>query len=659
MTQPCEHHTHLLSFWGSLGDTLSLSPSSCSPPYHLMPDDSIALDDADWEVIADDWWHTPLSLVPCPLSWIDREPLRSRLPLRPEIAARNSHYWHECLLHVVKNVRGAKVCCRSCQEWRYMGDGGSLRCNATGEFGVEGDQELNLGLVGAKMVLDMVDKLERAVGITTPGRHAADVGDIAVLARRVSLLLGDAVPIENPEGLWNEYTTSILGGHRIAPRDAVIFRPELSADPPPADTITSILDVELDPPRKKSPRFSREVIDLTDSEQSVASEALPATPKPPPIFAANSEDDGRATGTLMAPRLNFPKSDSLTGTAPKFHLPRIPSSPVISYSSGSPPTSDELLTESSHTRCSSLPPGGDLHKEDYDLELVSESTTSDDAEIPHFLVTSSDRLIKQHSRTREIVDRLRSATVPRGRTRVSSTHGSSNPSTPVKNRQTGLNNTAVKQLFQKGSDGWIRLADDAEYPASKAKKNPSGHLSDSPRNPTEDSDPSSDNEEVISIAPAPRPTRDSKRKPAAQSKHARRASERPPAATIAPASAAVVPVPPRRGHAGQRPAQSVQLAPPAAVGTFTFPPPAFYPYPGPLPQYAPAPVMPFGQPPFGAYPPRAGYPAPLPFAGALPHQQQQQHIPYQHLYLHQQPHRAAYANAPVITGSTGIRHAQW
>ena len=620
-----------------------------------MPDDSIALDDADWEVIADDWWHTPLSLVPCPLSWINREPLQSRLPRRPEIAARNSHYWHESLLRIVKNIRGAKVCCRSCQEWRYMGDEGPLCCNATGEFGVEGDQELNLGLVGAKMVLDMVDELERAVGITTPGRHAADTGDIAVLARRVSLLLGAAVPIENPEGLWNEYTASVLDGHRIAPRDAVIFRPDLSADPPPADSITSILDVELDPPRKKSPRYSREVIDLTDSEQSVASEALPATPKPPPIFAGNSEDDGRATGTLMAPRLNFPKSDSLTGTAPKFHLPRIPSSPVISYSSGSPPTSDELLTESSHTRCSSLPPGGDLHKEDYDLEFASESTPSEDAEIPHFLVTSSDRLLRQHSRTREIVDRLRCATVPRGRPRVSSTPGNGNIAEPAKSRQTGLNTTAVKQLFQKGSDGWIRLADDAEYPAPKAKS-PSSHV-DGPRKPTEDSEPS-DNDEVTFTAPAPRPTRDPKRKPAAQSKHVRRTSgwaEVPPAAAIAPT--AVASVPSRRGH-GQRLAQSVQLAPPAAVGTFTFPPPAFYPFPAPLPQYAPAPVMSFGQPPFRGYPPRAGYPhASLPFAGALPHQQQ--HIPHQHLYLHQQPHRAAYANVPVITGSTGIRHAQW
>ncbi|KAH9037962.1 hypothetical protein EDB84DRAFT_1480116 [Lactarius hengduanensis] len=607
-----------------------------------MPDDSIAFDDADWEVIADDWWHTPLSLAPCPLSWIDREPHRSRLPRRPEIAARNSHYWHELLLRIVKNARGAKSCCGSCQ-----GDGGPLCCNATEELGV---QELNYGLVGAKMVMDMVDELERAVGITTPGHHVAAAGDITVLARRVSLLLGDSAPIDKPEDLWNEYTASVLDGHRIAPRDAVIFRPDISADPPPADSITSILDLELDPPRKKSSRFSQEVIDLTDSEQSVASEALPATPKPPPIFTGNAEDDGRATGTLLAPYLNCHKSDSLTGTAPKFHIPRIPSSPLISYSSGSPPTSDELLTESSHTRCSSLPPGGDLHKEDYDLEFVSESTPSEDAEIPHFLVTSSDRLMRQHSRTREIVDRLRSAAVPRGRTRASSAHGNGNPSPPTtKNRQGGLSNATVKQLFQKGTDGWIRLADDAEHPAAKAKDHPAH--ADGPRNPTDDSEPS-DSEELSFAALVPRPPRDSKRKPAVQSKHARRASGWAEGPSPAAASAA----PPRRGH-GHGPVQSVQLAVPATVGTFTFPPPAFYPFPGsPLPPYAPAPVMLFGQPPYRGYPPRAGYPqASVPFAGALPQQHQ---FPHQHPYLHQ-PHRVAFANVPVITGSTGIRHAQW
>lgn len=261
-----------------------------------MPNDSIALD-ADWEVIADDWWRTPLSLAPYPLSWIDHELTQSRQPRRSEAAARISHYWHERLLRVVKDVPGAKMCCASCQEWRYV-VGGMPGCDAMKEAGVQGDQELNLELVGVKMVLAMVDQLERAVGITATDQPMA--GEIASLARRVSLLLNDALPITNTEGFWDEYTASVLDGHRIAPRDAVIFRPDLSADPPPADSITSILDLDLDPPRRKSPRFSREVIDLTDSEQSVASEAPPVTPKPTRSFAAG-DGDGTISGMLTTP----------------------------------------------------------------------------------------------------------------------------------------------------------------------------------------------------------------------------------------------------------------------------------------------------------------------------------------------------------------------
>lgn len=293
MTHPCEH-LHLLSFWGCLGDPLSLSPSSRSGPSHLMPDDSTSLDDADWEVIADDWWHTPLGLAPCPLSWIDCEPCHSRPRRRSEVAANKSHYWHECLLLIAKNVQGARVCCGSCQEWRYMGCGGMLVCDAMKSVGVQGDLELNLDLVGVKMVLAMVDHLERAVGITTTDHYAAQ--EIANLARRVSLLHGDALPVVNSECTWEKYTATVLDGHRIAPHGAEIFRPDLNADPPPADSITSILDLDLDPPRKKLPRFSHEVIDLTDSEQSVASEAPPATPKPIRTFTADG-DDGTMSGT--------------------------------------------------------------------------------------------------------------------------------------------------------------------------------------------------------------------------------------------------------------------------------------------------------------------------------------------------------------------------
>ena len=629
-----------------------------------MPDDSISLDDADWEVVSDDWWHTPLSIVPSPLSWIDPEPRQSRPRHRSELAARNSHYWHELLLLVTKSIQGVGVCCSSCQEWRHVDGGETFVCDAMKGIGVQGDLDLNPDLVGVRMVLSMVDELERAVGITTAEHHTA--GEIATLARRVSQLLGNAQPVVNPEDSWDQHTATLLEGVGIAPHGVAIYRPDLNADPPPAESITPILDLDLDTPRRKSPRFSREVIDLTDSEQSVASEAPPATPKPERSFAAGG--DGTMPGTLSSsvisliltcPLLHI----SLTGDLPKCHLIRVPSSPSISYSSGSPLTSDGLRSESSHTRCSSLPPG-DLHKEDYDVDVVSESTPSEDADIPLFLVTSSDRLIKQHSRTRAIIDRLRFADAPRGRVKTSNTRANSNPSTPVKNPRAGLDNATVKQLFQKGSDGWIRLADDAEL-ASRAKAPSQAGPADASRNSSEeDSDPS-ESEEAIFAPPVPESTRNSRKKQT-QGRQLRRGSgwvNAPPLATVVPTHATVTSSGPPRGAHGHRPVQSAQVAAPASVGTFTFPPPTHYAFPGqPVPQYMP---MSFGPPAYRGYPARGGYPQTSPpFIGPPPHQYQHQHQQHQHQHLYPHPYlyqsqRATYANAPVITGSTGIRHAPW
>jgi hypothetical protein len=260
-----------------------------------MSDDSISLDDADWEFVSDDWWHTSLSIAPCPLSWIDPEPPQTRQRPRSEVAARNSHYWHELLLIITKCIQGVAVCCSSCQEWRYIDGGRTFVCDAMKEVGVQ-DLDLNPDLVGVKMVLTMVDELERAVGFTTAEHHTT--GEIATLARRVSQLLGNAQPVVNPEDSWNECTATVLDGDGIAPHGVAIYRPDLNADPPPADSITPILDLDLDPPRRKSPRFPREVIDLTDSEQSVASEAPPATPKPERSFATGG--DGTMPGTLSS-----------------------------------------------------------------------------------------------------------------------------------------------------------------------------------------------------------------------------------------------------------------------------------------------------------------------------------------------------------------------
>jgi hypothetical protein len=332
MTHLCEH-PHSSSFpFGAYWVTLfpfihhhfSYSP-------HLMSDDSIPLDDVDWEVVSDDWWHTPLTTAPCPLSWINPEPHQFRPRTRSEAAARKSHYWHELLLLITKSIQGVGVCCSSCQEWRYIDGGGTFVCDAMKGVGVQGDLDLNLDLVGVKMVRAMVDELERAVGIAMTEHHHT-AGEIPTLARRVSQFLGNAQPVVTPEDSWNEYTATVLDGDGdgIAPHGVTIYRPDLNASPPPADSITPILDLDLDPPRRKSPRFSREVIDLTDSEQSVASEAPPATPKPERSFAAGGD------GTMPSTLSPFVISLILTCTPSYFPHRRFTevspySSPVISF----------------------------------------------------------------------------------------------------------------------------------------------------------------------------------------------------------------------------------------------------------------------------------------------------------------------------------------
>ena len=176
-----------------------------------------------------------------------------------------------------------------------------LSCDVMKEGRVQVDLELNSDLVGVKMVLAMVNELERAVGFFATTDHTTGPWEIAILARRVSLLLGDAPPIVDLEDAWDKFTATVLDGHRIAPHGAAIFCPDMNADPPTADSITSILnlDLDLDPPRRKSHRFSRDVIDLTDSEQSVASRAPPATLKPMRSFLANG-GDGTTSGMLLA-----------------------------------------------------------------------------------------------------------------------------------------------------------------------------------------------------------------------------------------------------------------------------------------------------------------------------------------------------------------------
>ena len=159
------------------------------------------------------------------------------------------------------------------------------------EGGVRDNLELNSDLVGVKMMLAMVNELERAIAFFATTDHTTGPWEIAVLTQHVSLLLGDTPPVIDLEDTWNKFTATVLDGHRIAPHGAAIFCPDVNADPPTTDSITSIVDLNLDTPQRKSHRFSRDIIDLTDLEQSVASRVPPATLKPMWSFLANGDKD--------------------------------------------------------------------------------------------------------------------------------------------------------------------------------------------------------------------------------------------------------------------------------------------------------------------------------------------------------------------------------
>ena len=183
----------------------------------------------------------------------------------------------------------------------------------------------------------------------------------------------------------------------------------------------------------------------------------------------------------------------------------LPSSPSILYSFSSPLTSDWLCSELSHMWCSSLLPSDLYYKEDYDVKVVLESMPLEDANISLFLVTSSDCLIKQHSHTWVIIDRLRSVDAPQEHIKTSSTQGNSNLSTFAKNPHVELNNLTVKWLFQKGSNGWIHLADDTEHTTSRVKVTSQASPAKASLKSLNDLEPS-ESEEAIFSPPVPEST---------------------------------------------------------------------------------------------------------------------------------------------------------
>ncbi|KAI0060594.1 hypothetical protein BV25DRAFT_1839624 [Artomyces pyxidatus] len=583
-----------------------------------MTDNSVLVDDAEWEILADDWWHTPLSSQTISWSFPDRQ---RRPPSRTPVAMPKKKVlpYHNAILRSLGPRPGLDICCGDCQEVRDR----LYSCDAAKQHGEAGEVELNREHGVVKMAMQPVAQFERTVAIAQESEVEMDV---ASLARRVSLLRGDVRPSTLAWEQWNEKVEALLGGI-VVPLDSEVFRNAIAT---PASDIPSILDLDLEPPRRERRTQVREVIDLTDSEQSVESEAPPSTPKP--------TDNG------SLPQL----------------VPPSPSSP--STSSFSPPTSDEIQSDSSiTTRSSSSPPSMELRKDEQGFFISTADSMDEPALLPSFLVDPAVRR-KPHSRTREIIDRLRLGTAGRPKTapvpdRVDAGDESlaSPPSTRPSRESVAL---SVKQLFQKGSDGWIRMSVDAEDPPKPRYK------SDAFFNPAEDSDA----EDSSILGAALKPSALSKKKSLSgkakvHNRHASVAEGWIETESATPSAAAST-RPSGAGHAKtlsnasarrQRGSQQKGIPAPGSVGVFTFPPPppsapnppnsfhpAMYGAPGyPMPPYAAASAgympVPYGYP---AYP-MVAYPTP----------------PYMPSYG-VPPARPAF-NPGTITGAAGIRHANW
>jgi len=219
-------------------------------------------------------------------------------------------------------------------------------------------------------------------------------------------------------------------------------------------------------------------------------------------------------------------------------------------------------------------------------------------------------------------------------------------------------------MFQKGSDGWIRMSGDEEEKApATTTKGAAPRRGDGFMNFAEDTDTEDVTAHFATLLPAPVAPLKKKGGATNKQKHNRRTSGNDGWKDTSRADAQ---------HSGSWPAgfhHQVPLTAPASVGTFTFPLPPTSASSNPYPGMYPGPGYP-AMPPFhGALPAsqpfaQTSYTAP-PFAmynGLVPYPVVMVPVPYMQggvppTGLNPSPRPGASNGA--ITGAAGMRHVQW
>ncbi|KAI0629712.1 hypothetical protein C8Q77DRAFT_1076148 [Trametes polyzona] len=392
----------------------------------------------DWEIVPEDWWKTSFRAV----SWSYKT--KPGYPRPP-------HY-HNLL------ARGR-------------------RRRITADVPVEEeDVDLNNGLSGVRAAEESLKRYEVEVSILSPDDLAGQDSD----AHRCLTALAK----EN----WDEKVQELLGG--ILEQGALPEVDEPSPDVPLWDLTR--LDAHSPPPGSPSTSGT------TDSETSVDSELPPSTPRPSKAsYARVVSSETNTSPTVLSP-LPSPLPSKLLSAAALTFIPSTPNGPSVrepvtppltaaSHSSGDSPFSSptynfhfpslKSASPADRRESRSLPPSLQKDESGFYVEVTEDaphgatqslnatrSTTPrrpSAAFLPAFLTDGSPSLRPRNSKTREIVDRLRSSgssssnrkakKAERTRRQAVAKDGEVVPTQTSENKPASNTNTKTDDA----NDGWI------------------------------------------------------------------------------------------------------------------------------------------------------------------------------------------------------------
>ncbi|EJF57148.1 hypothetical protein DICSQDRAFT_140593 [Dichomitus squalens LYAD-421 SS1] len=387
----------------------------------------------DWEIAQDDWWKTSFRAI----SWAYKtKPSHPRPP----------HY-HD---HLARGRRKT-----------IAGDAqGAAR-------GAAGDVSLNNGLCGVRVAEEALMRYEV---------------DAAILPSNDHFQIAE-VPSPDPDplyadGIWDEKVQELLGG--ILEPGALLEVDSLAQDVPLWDL--HLLDSPLLAPSSSG------AADLTDSETSVDSDPPPSTPKPTKASYARIVSSDMVSPTVLSPlpsKLLSAAALTFIPSTPNRASSREPTTPPLTSSSNSSDSPFSSPTYNFHfpslnssspadrRESRSLPPSLQKDESGFYIEVAEDleeaaagstqslgntrSTTPrrpSAAFLPAFLTDGSPTSRSRNSKTREIVDRLRSSgsSTSSGRKAKKS---SSNRRQASTSKDADLAELVPDASTEDSTDGWI------------------------------------------------------------------------------------------------------------------------------------------------------------------------------------------------------------